>query len=87
MADSRGLTGHPWHVGYVTSNDEKRRDKRRCINYQKYGKYCGTLETICMGSSHCAFYEEKQEGKEYNQISNISRNCPPFAFNLEFIFQ
>lgn len=56
-----GLSGEPWHVEYLrTKSDDDRRDKRRCLYYEK-GNYCSKKGERCIGSSHCGQYKEKAE--------------------------
>ena len=65
------LEGEGWHIEYhreavVTSSSRKpkkkhiptKRDKRRCIHYNKRNKSCYKLKCACMGSSDCASYRD-----------------------------
>ena len=67
------LDGEEWHIEYhkeaiVTSNSRKtkkkkiptKRDKRRCIHYNKDSGQCGNLKCFCMGSSGCISYSDKR---------------------------
>lgn len=40
------------------STTRKRKDKRRCSNYNKHNGKCYKLKCTCMGSSDCASYSE-----------------------------
>lgn len=56
-----GISGEPWHVEYLrTESDDDRRDKRRCLYYEK-GNKCSKKAERCIGSSHCDYYKEKEE--------------------------
>ena len=76
MDDKRKLTGHPWHVEFLTMDEnDTRRHKKRCVYYSQNNscrKNCGT----CIGSSHCSYYKEcganqpsKKKSKGANQPS------------------
>ena len=54
--DLVGLSGTPWHVGYLKKEeDDPRRDKRNCAYYNK--GYCTHRFGKCIGSSHCDHYK------------------------------
>lgn len=77
--------GHGFHIEYhreavVTSSSRKpqkkhiatKRDKRRCIHYNKNNKNCYKLKCACMGSSDCASYRDwlfKVLKKECNPLN------------------
>ena len=46
---------------FLKNKDNKRRDKRKCIYYEKINKICNLLKARCPGSSHCKSYHEKEE--------------------------
>lgn len=51
--------GTPCHPEYLKiGENDKRRDKRRCIYYEKLHKLCSLKEFVCPGSSHCEEYNE-----------------------------
>ena len=65
------LEGEGWHIEYhreavITSSSKKpkkkhiptKRDKRRCIHYNKTNKSCYKLKCSCMGSGDCASYRD-----------------------------
>lgn len=65
------LEGEGWHMEHhreaiVTSEGTKskkkhtatKRDKRRCIHYNKKGKRCYKSKCVCMGTSDRATYED-----------------------------
>lgn len=65
------LEGEGWHIEHhkesiVVLNSKKtkkkhiatKRDKRRCIYYNKKNKHCYKLKCICMGSSDCISYRD-----------------------------
>ena len=65
----------PWHVGYVKmSEDDTRRDKRRCVHYQK-GNLC-PYHSHCIGSSHCHDYKEAED---YNPLHELQAQTQPIA--------
>lgn len=78
MADSRKLTGHPWHVERLKKDEfDDRRDKRRCIHFIKTGtgeSYCKKKVGKCIGSSHCEYYKENSEIDEYM----VNKKCTRF---------
>ena len=51
----------PFHTQFLKNKDNKRRDKRKCIYYEKINKICNLLKARCPGSSHCKSYHEKEE--------------------------
>ena len=61
MAEKKlgGLAGTPWHVGYVTKEeDDPRRDRRRCQHYSTKNGHC-SVNVLCYGSAHCRQYRER----------------------------
>lgn len=65
------LEGEGWHIEYhreaiATSSSRKykkkkittKRDKRRCIHYNKDSGRCGKLKCFCMGSTDCLSYKD-----------------------------
>lgn len=65
MAKVKQMQGVSSQLEFLKSNDGKRRDKRRCIFYEKATKCCDCphnlnfYNSLCGGSSKCDFYEEK----------------------------
>lgn len=52
------LEGEGWHIENVTrQRSTNRKDKRRCVNYDKINKKCKNA-LYCVGSSNCAMYRE-----------------------------
>ena len=47
------------------SGDNHHRLKQWCIHYRKEDKYCTEQVCTCMGSSHCAFYQEKHSAGSF----------------------
>lgn len=55
-----GISGEPWHIEYLrTESNDDRRDKRRCLYFEK-SNFCGKKGERCIGSSHCSLYKEKE---------------------------
>lgn len=56
------LSGISWHIDASHQNKRKtsKRDKRRCIYYDKNKKMCyrNNRYTICVSSSECGSYKE-----------------------------
>ena len=66
------LAGTPWHIGYVTKDeDDPRRDKRKCLYYTD--GYCSDRFGQCVGSSHCTRYKCREEElkKEKNKQESV----------------
>lgn len=62
MGKSRILTGSPWHIEkYTRQEDDPRRHRSRCVNYNATTKHCSYRCEQCTGSAHCSHYQEKQE--------------------------
>ena len=52
------MTDTKWHIGYVTKEeDDPRRDKRKCLYYEKENNRCKLDGMTCVGSSHCPQYK------------------------------
>lgn len=78
MADYR-LPDTPWHIGYVTKDeDDPRRHKSRCV-YNDGRKCLNTNVTECCGSAHCRFYAETEEAARRYQEGMKIKNFRPFA--------
>lgn len=69
MAGVRHMQGVPAHLTTL-KGDGKRRDKRRCIFYDKDDKSCTCAQNLnyynctCGGSSKCEHYEEKEKPRK-----------------------
>lgn len=51
--------GTPCHSEYLKmKSGDTRRDKRRCIYYEKTEKWCSHNDFVCPGSTHCDDYIE-----------------------------
>lgn len=51
--------GTPCHSEYLKmKSGDARRDKRRCIYYEKSQKWCSHNDFVCPGSTHCDDYIE-----------------------------
>lgn len=60
------INGTPWHVGYVTINDDKRH-KSRCRYYVFGSNECSRYNEKCRGSSHCKTYDELSAKELYHK--------------------
>lgn len=53
------LEGVNWHIEKLgNQNTTGRRDKRRCIFYEKSNKFCEDNNKKCPGSTNCFMYRE-----------------------------
>lgn len=71
MANYR-LPDTPWHIGYVTKDeDDPRRHKARCVYND--GRKCRNVYMLeCCGSAHCRFYAETEEdARKYREDMKI----------------
>lgn len=61
MGLSQQLTGTPWHKEYgrMAGNDT-RRNKSKCVWYNKETKRCSYLCIKCFGSTHCEKYSTRK---------------------------
>jgi hypothetical protein len=55
------MTGVPWHIEklHLDEND-KRRNKNRCIFYDRSSGLCFSRKLKCIGSAHCEKYKEEK---------------------------
>lgn len=52
------LEGEGWHIINTNQRTTNRKDRRRCIHYDKTFKNCN-LNCICLGASDCPCYRER----------------------------
>lgn len=58
------LPDTPWHIGYVTKDENApRRHKARCV-YNAGNKCKHPRMLACYGSAHCKFYAETEAQAE-----------------------
>lgn len=66
------LTGTPWHMETLHSEDSDRRHKTRCINYNQGS--CTYYLEVCRGSAHCTEYNKDHSFIQTCQQPIISEN-------------
>ena len=71
MADSRKLTGYPWHITYIKEN--KVRDKKKCVHFYKNvsKQNCCKIYKNCIDVDDCDRYREKRESCNHKK-KNLS---------------
>ena len=81
MADSRKLTGYPWHSEFLKKDEfDDRRDRRRCCYFFK-PCYCKGVYVKCIGSSHCSHYKEKVELNANSENNSDPKSILPSQKN------
>lgn len=75
------MTGVPWHIETLHSNEEKKRHKSRCKYYNKSNEQCELKLLQCTGSAHCNKYKETYASK-YHQKTE-TQNQPRFNISKE----
>lgn len=66
------LTGTPWHIEALSSNDGKRH-RSRCVYYSKSSNYCRYHRETCRGPSYCSIYEEGVTPEERKAQKNVRK--------------
>lgn len=47
-------------IRYLKMNEkDAKRNKARCLHYEKNNNYCNVRLGKCIGSSHCTYYKER----------------------------
>ena len=61
----------PWHIGYAKKDeDDSRRHRARCRNYDNESKKCILINIGCVGSSHCMKYNEQP----FEEVTLVKRD-------------
>ena len=69
----RHMTGTPFHIEKLP-NPDGRRHRARCVYYQKNENHCKYSFGVCIGASHCPYYQEKSVEKNKNNFTTKSSN-------------
>lgn len=71
MGNLLGLEGTPWHITYLKSSDEGRRDRRGCKFYIK-DNMCSKGGT-CLGGRYCIEYEKIERSVNIKSTKKVEK--------------
>ena len=55
------LQGTPWHIETLRKGeDDVRRHRARCVQYEKYDRHCKVFGDGCHGAANCPYYVERE---------------------------
>jgi hypothetical protein len=71
MGIASSMTGTPWHTELMRRGDnDPRRHKTKCVNYDTKTKQCKKQKFKCIGSAHCDYYDDGS-GRRNRAVSII----------------